>query len=281
MSPIKVTISGERAALVGGVVLAVGIALLAISYILEPSVLTVQLFALILSMAGMLGAFYGLNAQHRRQLFESEFDKVQRNTTTGSGSKDIGLAKIEKDATLYDYGPLIANSRVLFIVLNQGQPWVSIHKDRLKSRFKDPTKETTIFLVHPASPVVDLLAKKAAVDREKLAQKLLESISQLSDLSPNPGNVNIYGHHLFNTYFAMVGDNEAAIAPYFLSRGSDVAPVFQFENTGENCFYREICSDVKRLKLDSEDLRPWLAAVRNSASIIPLGSKLGSGSHIQ
>lgn len=166
----------------------------------------------------------------------------------------IGLIEACADASTYDYGRIISESKKLVILLNDGRTWISVHRDRLRRRFADSAKETVVYLVHPDSPMVGVLARKAGRDVPALQGRIRETVEILNEIREPQTALEILGHHLFNPHSLVIGDDMAVLTPYFASRGGRTVPAFRFEDTGADCFLRDIVEDLERLRLDSASI---------------------------
>jgi hypothetical protein len=167
---------------------------------------------------------------------------------------EIGLATILPDCSKYDYEPIVCDSRNLTIVLNDGRTWLSVHREMLRKRFSDARKTTTLFLIHPDSEFVTILARKSNSDEDAIRQKISESLQIISDIKGDATSIEVLGHRLFNPHSLVVGDNEAVITPYYISRGSRTIPAFVYSSSFNAAYFKEVSEDVSRLRMDSERL---------------------------
>jgi hypothetical protein len=138
-----------------------------------------------------------LNATHK-----SLSDKLQ----LAQQAEDIGLAETRSDASSFDYGALLEHSPTVTIVVNDGRTWVSNNADRLRRRFKDHQKATNIILLHPSSPMMQVLARKEGSNQAALQHKVAESVAMLNQLKEAGTQLRILGHHLFNPHSVFLGD---------------------------------------------------------------------------
>lgn len=205
--------------------------------------------ALFLAISGTALIAFQINTVRREEAIRRETGEIKRVFFENS---PLGLVSVSTDASAHDYSELIISPRRLVIVLNDGRTWLSIHKERLRKRFSDPTKTTTIFLLHPRSEFLSTLAKKESTDVRNLQTKIYESLEIIASVRQSNQRLEVLGHHLYNTQSVVVGDAEAAVTPYFLSRGGRTVPVYTFIDMGGPCYFRDIADDVDQLRLDSE-----------------------------
>lgn len=235
----------------GVIIFIIGFSVLVWNAVNIPGAEATGMFGLLLAWSGAAALIYYFNIANRNYVIQSEFAKLQENIGSAGGMNELGLVEIRKDSTIYDYTDIIIKPRNLVIILNHGQTWVSLHIDRLRKRLSDPTKETTFFFVHPNSPLVSAVARKASMEPSAFVGKVNETVARINEIKHPQTKVNIYGHYLYNTYSACIGDTEAVITPYYISRGIRTVPSFRFADIGDECVFRELVEDAKRLKLDA------------------------------
>lgn len=204
-------------------------------------------------IVGALLVFYDLLIRRELRYLTNDLSARLHSIESAKEYARIGLVDAVADCIDYDYGPLISDSRRLVIVLNDGRTWASVHRDRLRRRFADPQKQTTIFVCHPDSPMLSVLARKGSIDVKTLQARIHETVHLLEELHQHD-NPEILGHFLFNPYSLVMGETSAVITPYFLSRGGRTVPAFRFEDIGTRCFFRDIADDVERLRMDAQSL---------------------------
>jgi hypothetical protein len=187
-------------------------------------------------------------------------------------AEDIGLAETRSDASTFDYATLLELSPTVTIVVNGGRTWVSNNADRLRKRFLDPNKATNLILLHPSSPMMQVLARKEGSNQAALQHKVAESVAMLNQLKAEGTQLRILGHHLFNPHSVFLGDRYVIISPYFHSRGRRTVPAYRFKNRDADCYYREIAADIQSLLLDAEDISNYT---------VPLMAPLHDGTLLQ
>jgi hypothetical protein len=181
------------------------------------------------------------------------YDKFELSNLAKECEK-IGLVKIEDDSSNHRYDEILVNPKNLVVVLNDGRTWTSQHRDRLRRRFEDPSKETTIFLCHKDSNMIPVLARKGSVDINTIQNRILETVHMLEQLKTSDTTLEILGHHLFNPFSLVLSDEEALFTPYFLSRGGRTRPMFHFHETENPNFYKDLEKDIEMLRKDAEDI---------------------------
>lgn len=177
----------------------------------------------------------------------------EKDAKLSAGANSLGLVRILPDSDRLDYDRLIEQPRRLIVQLNDGRTWASVHHERLRRRLEDPAKDTTIFLVHPDSEIIPLLARKGSTDPEILRGKIKETLNILREVA-GPGNLEVLGHSLYNPHSLIMGDEDAVVIPYFTSRGSRSIPAFLYRATGGADYFSALESDLESLRVDSEPL---------------------------
>lgn len=191
-------------------------------------------------------------------ILATKLEKLENGLVRGIGLAknfgEMGMVEACADFSAYDYNPIISESRKLVILLNDGRTWISFNRDRLRKRFADPAKETTIFLIHPKSPMIQVLARKGLVDAPVLQGRIRETVDELLKTKQANTVLEILGHHLFNPFSLFLGDDSALFVPYFASRGGRTVPVWKFEDTGSDCYFRDLVEDMERLRMDADNI---------------------------
>lgn len=167
---------------------------------------------------------------------------------------ELGLTEIHSDCTAFDYGPIISESRRLIVVLNDGRTWASVHRDRLRRRFTDSSKQTTFILTHPDSPMVQVLARKGSKDVEVVKGRIHDTVQLLEEIRDEHTSLEILGHYLFNPHAVVIGDDVAVVTPFFLSRGGRTVPAFKYEDRGTPCYFQDLVKDIERVRMDTKDI---------------------------
>lgn len=246
--------------LVGGVMfLIVGFGLTVVISLTGSAIEAMTGIALFVSIIGGLSVFLAINSSARNYDLQKETKEIISRVS----DKSIpGLVEIYGDSGKYDYGDVLESQRKLNIVLNDGRTWVSVHREKLRQRFSNPANETTIFLIHPNSQMIPILARKGSTDARALHQKLSETIAILKSLARPDSQLEILGHHLFNASALFVGEHKAVVTPYFISRGGRTVPAFVYEDIGGPCYFRDLIDDIDRLRIDSEDISTIFDGIR-------------------
>lgn len=181
-------------------------------------------------------------------------DAVSHKLAIAAEATELGLVACIADSTVYDYTGVLCDSRKLVVVLNDGRTWCSVHRDRLRRRLQDTSKETTVFLIHPESEMIPVLARKGSIEPESLKNKIRETLALLDELCVDGSRLEILGHHLFNPHSLVLTETRALLMPYFTSRGGRTVPLFVFEDAGPGSFYGNLVEDVEALRMDADQI---------------------------
>ena len=235
--------------------LAIGIILIAVTFLISSTVNVAVALATLGSSLLVLGAFGLIYAGSPVQPTAEKGigDSLTSNSSVTQFSQ-LGLAAAYEDASHFDYSQALCDSHQLTIVLNDGRTWLSVHRDRLRKRLQDPTRETTIYLIDPRSEMVCILARKGSIEPDVLRSRIYESIELLKELVSDKSQLEVLGHSLFNPYSLVLTEHCALIVPYFVSRGGRTVPLYVYEDTGGDCYYRELAKDTLGLRMDSKSL---------------------------
>lgn len=170
------------------------------------------------------------------------------------GSEKLGLVEISSDCSTYDYNEVLVEAQQLTLVMNDGRTWASVHRDRLRKRFADPSKRTTFFVCHPDSPMVSILARKGSTDEATIKSRINQTVELIEEIREPSTSVEVLGHFLFNPFSVIIADDTALVIPYFLSRGGRTVPLFRYEETGADCYLRSLINDTEKLRMDAENI---------------------------
>lgn len=187
------------------------------------------------------------------QLMRSHEHQIVSRLDVANQARHMGLAEITRDARSYDYSVLLDES-VVTAVVNDGRSWVSNNIVKLRKRFADPSKKTRIYVIHPDSPMMQILAKKEGTTEEAVRMKLDETLRVLATLITPTTDLHVFGHMLYNPHTIYVCESFALVTPYYHSRTRRSAPVFKYEDTSPTSLYAELKADIEALELDSAEL---------------------------
>ena len=165
--------------------LASATALILVLIFMDASVVRTTLLSIIVTM--LTSAFLGLLYEFflRKdllQITESNKEEILDKLRLFKGGEDIGLAEIYYDGNMYDHTPMLLNSTNLTILLHDGRTWVSRHEADLSKRLADSSKKTVFVFVHPESHFLQSLSVKVGVTKERLIDKIEETIGTLQKL---------------------------------------------------------------------------------------------------
>ena len=203
-------------------------------------------------LAPMWRAYLGDDLE--RRIPEQLQRRISEQVGLARESFRLGLVESADDATRCDYSDLFQQSERLIVVLNDGRTWMSVHREDLRKRCADASKETTIFLIHPDSPMIDVLARKGSTEVVTLRGKIAESVSIVRDIRQPFSRIEVLGHYLFNPHSIVLGDTSAIVVPYFVSRGGRVNPALKFTDLGRDCYFRDLAADLEKLRIDADAL---------------------------
>jgi hypothetical protein len=214
-----------------------------------------------------------LQLARRVSTFESwlrEFSEDLRGTLgeelrLAGTAEGVGLDSISTDSSTFDYSELFNDTGDLSIVLNDGRTWLSVHRDRLRRRLLRSGCRTSIYLIHPDSKMVEVLARKGSVETSIIQGRIAESVQLVKECVSGNGHVEVLGHFLFNPFSLVLGPSGAVVTPYFLSRGGRMTPSFLFAPRPQgDGMYEALLVDVEGLR---KDCLPLLPADGNVESI--------------
>jgi hypothetical protein len=205
----------------------------------------------------------GLIAVFEKVLAERELlHRMQTIFLLGQTVHDAGIWSAAVDSGKVDFTELIAKSRSLSVVLNDGHKWVSQNFEALRKRFGTQGTDTRFFLLDSTAPFVDLLAEKikddgVSVDVEKarIKDKIDATIRNLANHhreSGGKGSLVVFTTRHFPTYSLFLGDDQAIVTMYSVSGFKQAVPTLCVRNTGKNCLHSFFERDVIRLEISAK-----------------------------
>lgn len=150
---------------------------------------------------------------------------------------------------------MLLEAKDLTILINDGRTWVSTNSVHLRNRFAQPNLRTRIFLLHPESPMLEVLARKVGSTREHMQNKIHETVRMLTELKGEKTKLTILGHYLFNPHALFLGDQYAIMTPYFTARGRRTVPLLRFHDNSQTSFVRKLKDDVRDLENDAKEIQ--------------------------
>lgn len=235
----------------------------------------------VLLIGGTLGVLFELI--QRRDFLDAIDERtaaILSKLELASQADSLGLTESRADGK-YNFREMIEESSKLVVALNDGRTWVSTHSAHLKKRLADPSKVTTFFLVHPESPMVEVLAQKEGSNPEGLRHKLSETLGMLRPLRTASTQLTIFGHFLFNPHSVFLADRYVIVTPYFHSRGRRTVPAYRFDDRGPECFFREIQDDMSILQQDARSIIDWHYQPTITTATAPLNRPLDRQNEIR
>lgn len=178
--------------------------------------------------------------------------KTELSKEIGSARKDtkLGLVDTLHDVAGYSYSDFIMHPRELTIVIRDGYSWVSMNIEALRARLSDPAKKTKVFLTHPDSEMVDIIAKRINLDPASYKSRIVQTVRVLAAEVVKDTDLVIFGHFGITHHALYLGDR-LAVTPYYLSRKKKNPPLFIFQG---GTFVSQIQKDINELELESMEL---------------------------
>jgi hypothetical protein len=172
---------------------------------------------------------------------------------------EIGISHCFLEVDRFDFTETFEESEKLTVILNDGRGLVSNYYQRFVNRFQRESSQTTVILMHPNSPAVDLHAAKVGTTPEGLRIKIAETIQLLKRANIRGRHLRILGHDMYNTMSVFLTEKEAIVTPYFLSKVRRTPPVLSFVGNGRESFYHKLKEDADALSLDCTDISSYTA----------------------
>ena len=194
-----------------------------------------------------------LRKEARAELME-HIRKVYGEADLVKDANGIGITALYGNSYAFNWDPILAESEQLVLVFGSGMRWVARNAEVLSKRFKDSSKVTHIFLIHPESPMVKVIATKLGSTPEKYVDQITDTVAQLSRMGASPLNTFVRGHFSTDCHFLCVGDNKGFLTPRYFATRSRHAPIFKFEGGQEGSFLARVVSDIEDLKKPSLSL---------------------------
>jgi len=192
------------------------------------------------------------------EIIESRVSKVTNLIELAKQEKSFGLISIFSKSDQYDLHKFLLNNKALFVLLNDGRSWISVHAPTIESRLAKEDLTTTFILTHPKSDMVKVLAKKQEMSESDIRNKIKQFICSIKALPGySPSKIQILGHYLYNPHSVFLGDERAIVTPYHASAGRRFVPLYIFENKGINSYYYSIGQDIDYLVKQSEDISTY------------------------
>lgn len=164
-----------------------------------------------------------------------------------------GITGLLKDFHDFSHKNFLEESEDLIIVLNDGRSWIDTYRERLAWRVKT-NLSTKIILIHPKSEFIMTLTKKNGKSIQTQKEEIQRSFNVVNELKEQGGNINIYGHYLFNPYSLFLNEKQAVIMPYYFTEAGEL-PVLIFDNQGSGSLYETYKNDTKKLLENSAPLK--------------------------
>lgn len=183
-------------------------------------------------------------------------EKILQQVRFSDEMVKLGLQEIRADSLTYDFTNMFLESKELYIVLNHGRTWISHNTYLFRKRFQDPNKKTVIFMLHPHSPMLQVIAKKEDSTVEAIQDKIAEAVQILNSEKLENTQLQIYGHHLFNPHSVYLTEKYAITTGYYFVLGRRIVPLYKYgpTNLSGDCFFNIVREDILALIECSEDI---------------------------
>jgi len=161
---------------------------------------------------------------------KDSYDKLRHLLRIHDSVDDLGLIQVVPQNQRYNFKRIIAKSKTLSIVLNDGHRWIGNHSDLLIERFGQDT-ETELFTVDPDSDFAKCLAAKISITESTLADKIHRSwevVKECYENSSKVGSLKIYRLETFPTRSIFKGDEILVETPYQIASGRVQVPAFEY-----------------------------------------------------
>ena len=193
-------------------------------------------------------------------------EKILQQVRFSDEMVKLGLQEIRADSLTYDFSSMFLDSEELYIVLNHGRTWISHNAYLFRKRFQDANKKTTILMLHPESPMLQIIARKEDSTVEAIQDKIAEAVRILNSERRDDTQLRIYGHYFFNPHSVYLTEHYALTTGYYYVLGRRVVPLYKYgPNQSEgDCFYNILREDIEALIEHSEDISNYAIAHTSS-----------------
>ncbi len=188
------------------------------------------------------------------RITDENTEKIINYVRVSDEMEKLGLLEIREDSLTFDYKPMFLESKELDIVINHGRTWVSRNSFILRKRFQDPTKKTRIFMLHPDSPMIEVISRKEGLPVSGVKDKISDAIRMLNEIRTETTQLEIYGHFLFNPFSILLADEYAVSTGYYFALGRRTVPLYKFGPIEGDCFFKVIKEDIEALIDFSEEI---------------------------
>jgi hypothetical protein len=186
-----------------------------------------------------------------KELIEKHFPKMLK-------IEKIGLEEVTYKNGMESLGIDIVDTPDLYIVMNDGKNFFTNNSKELSARFKQGKRNTVVILLSDKAESEKILNERnKKFEDGYYGRKIRESIKDYLSFHKDAPASNILKIYQYNYNFTMsiVATNEVAIiGTYRNAAGKSLAPPhFVFKNTGDNCEYENIKSDINNLVAQSQE----------------------------
>jgi hypothetical protein len=223
-------------------------------------------------VSGVLGLLYKIVEQKEEQ------QNLRRLFRIHDSVEKAGLLEIVHESQGYNYTQLIAESKKLSIVVNDGKRWVGNNSVKLSERFSTKGTITELFTVDPDSSFVRPLAGKVGSEEAELREKIKSTWKLLKESyqeSTRQGELTIYALKNYPTESVYHTERFTVITPYQISSGRTIVPVFVYRQvTGADTMHDFVGRDLESLRKESKVIfskeqlkKPKPSSVEDSDSV--------------
>lgn len=239
-----------------------GLVSLVISLLLK-NVFWASVFSQISTALIISGLYTGISEMFlKRDFIETNNDNFQKLAASFHLAKEgesLGLETIIIDGeSSYEQSLWIKEAQSLKIVMRDGKSWVSRNSEKLRQRFADPAKKTTILIIHPDSEILPIHASKLHSTLEPLQYKISETVAALTDLKTPNTQLEIKGHHSYITCNLLLTESHVIMSTYFTCKQRSRPPIFIFRDRGDNSYYQKLKQDIEAIEKESSDISTYV-----------------------
>jgi hypothetical protein len=226
------------------------VCLVSSSYISEPNLVKMLLdqVASVLVITGLFSLIQKYFTD--RNLFKTirEMFKVHESMY------ETGLAEVYSESQAYNFTDMIEESKILRIILNDGNRWLTNNIVAMKERFSNKF-ETELYTVDPENDFSISLAAKTNTHKEELDRKIKDTwgkIIQTWEESPKKGSLKIFKLRHYPTYSAFLNESTAIVSLYQISAGRSNVPTLIAKGIGtRNSFYSFVLHDFEEIQKEA------------------------------
>lgn len=135
------------------------------------------------------------------------------------------------------------HSKTFYLVMNDGKQFLSNNNELFNERLNERNEVNVILLDYENDDLMKILTNK----NEHSGDYYKDKIKNVIGYHLKRNDIHVYLNSFYNTMAILVTDNYAIISLYREALGKGRVPHFVFKNNGDDCEYRRILDDVKKL----------------------------------